>query len=81
MRIDSDIHARGTANFTDAKNAQDLSDMARGLLAVAKLQVAQKEPDLLRVLDGVQVSSSGTTLTVRVEERGDLLSRQLRQLH
>lgn len=85
MRIDTDVHARATGNFTDADSAKNLGDMARGLLAVVKLQVAKQQPDLLRVLDGIQVSSNDTTLTVRIEESGELLkklqdSRQLREL-
>jgi hypothetical protein len=75
MRIDTDIHAVATGNFADSPSAQNLGDMVRGLLAVAKLQVAQKQPDMLRVLDGIQVSNSGPKLTVRVDESGDILKR------
>ena len=80
MRIDTGVHARATGSFADAESAKNLGDMARGLLAVVKLQVAKQQPDLLRVLDGIQVSNSGAILTVSVEEPGELLSRQLRQL-
>src|SRR5207248_821044 len=87
MRVDTDIHAVATGNFADAESAQNLRDMARGLLAVAKLQVAQKEPDMLHLLDGIQVSNNGPKLIVKVDELGDLLKklrkngRQLRELH
>jgi hypothetical protein len=75
MHVDTGIHARGTATFADADSAKNLSDLARGALAVAKLQIAKQQPDMLQVLDGVQVSSSGNMLTVRVEESGDLLKK------
>jgi hypothetical protein len=75
MRIDTGIHARGTATFADAESAKNLSDLARGALAIAKLQIAKQQPDMLQVLDGVQVSSSGNVLTLRVEESGDLLKK------
>jgi hypothetical protein len=75
MRIDQDIHARAIADFTDANAATNLADMARGLIAVAKLQVAKQQPDLVHVLDGIQVSSSGSTVTAQVEEPGDLLMK------
>lgn len=75
MRIDTDVHARATGNFADAESAKNLGDLARGALAVAKLQVAKQQPDVLHVLDGIQISSSGTTLTVRIEESGDLLKK------
>ena len=88
MRIDQDIHARALADFTDTNTATSLADMARGFIAVAKLQVAKQQPDLLHVLDGIQVSSSGSTVTAQIEEPGDLINHGLngfnglrRQIH
>jgi hypothetical protein len=75
MRIDSDVHVRALADFADANAASNLADMARGLIAVAKLQVAQQQPDLVHVLDGIQVSNSGATVTAQIEEPGDLLTK------
>ena len=75
MRVDRDIHARGTANFLDAQNAGDLAAMARGLIAGAKLQIAKQQPEFLRVLDGIQISSSGSTVLAQIDEPGDLLKK------
>ena len=75
MRIDNDIHARATGTFSDENSARNIGDLARGALAVAKMQVARKQPDLVHLLDGIQVSNSGPTLTVRVDESGDLLKK------
>jgi len=75
MRVDSDIHARATGSFADADSAKNISDLAKGALAIAKLQVAKQQPDLLQALDGIQVSSSGTTITVTIAESGDLLKK------
>jgi hypothetical protein len=75
MRVDSGIHARGVGNFADAESAKNVSDLARGLIAIAKSQVAKRQPELLQALDGIEVSNSGATLTVRVEESGDLLKK------
>jgi hypothetical protein len=75
MRIDSDIHARAIGDFADANTASNLADMARGFIAVAKLQVAKQQPDLLHVLDGIQVSSSGSSVSAQIEEPGDLLMK------
>jgi hypothetical protein len=75
MRIDTDIHARATGSFADADSAKNISDLASGALAIAKLQVAKQQPDLLHALDGIQVSSSGTTITVTIAESGDLLKK------
>ena len=81
MRVDQDVHARATGNFENADSAKTLADMARGLIAVAKLQVAKQEPDmlLLHLLDGVQVTDSGTSVVVNIDEPGDLL-KKLRDL-
>jgi hypothetical protein len=75
MRIDTGLHARAIANFADSDSAQNLADLGRGAIAVAKLQVAKGQPDLLHILDGIQIDSSGTTVTVRIEESGDLLKK------
>jgi hypothetical protein len=81
MRVDTNIHARGVANFTSAENAKTLSDLSRGLIALAKTQVATKNPDLLHALDGVQVSYAGTQMIVNIDEPGDLVKkfREMRQ--
>ena len=73
MRVDRDLHARATGNFSDADTAGNLADMARGFIAVAKLQVARQQPDFLHLLDGIQVSNNGSVVMVRIEEPGDLL--------
>jgi hypothetical protein len=75
MRIDRDVHARAIADFTDADTASNLADMARGFIAVAKLKVAKQQPELLQILDGIQVSSSGSSVTAQIEEPGDLLMK------
>ena len=75
LRVDTGIHARGTAVFADADSAKNLSDLVRGALAVAKLQIAKQQPDMSQILDGVQVSSNGNMLTVRVEASGELLKK------
>jgi len=75
MRVDTGIHARAVGNFADAESAKNIVDLARGALAVAKLQVAKERPDMVQMLDGIQVSNSGPTLTVRIEEAGELLMK------
>ena len=75
MRVDTGISARAIGDFADAESAKNFGDLARGTLAVAKLQVAKQRPDLLQLLDGIQVSSSGTSVTVRIEESGEQLKK------
>jgi len=78
MHVDTGIHARATANFSDPASANNIGDLARGALAIAKLQIAKQQPQMLQALDGIQVSTSGQTLTVKVDESGELL-KQLSQ--
>src|SRR5262245_9552018 len=58
MRVDSGIHARATGKFADAQSAQNIAELARGALAIARMQVAKKQPDVVAMLDGVQIGSS-----------------------
>ncbi len=75
MRIDRDVHAHASPDFAEAESARNLSDMARGLIAVAKLQVAKQQPEFLQILDGVDVRSNGPSVIVRIDESGDLLMK------
>ena len=81
MRVDTNIHAKATANFTSVENAKTLADLSRGMIALVKTQVATQNPDLLHALDGLQVSNSGTQMVVNIDEPGDLVKklRELRQ--
>lgn len=75
MRFDNDFHARLTGNFADTNSARSIEDLGRGMLGLVRLQAQQKQPDLAQLLDGIQVSSSGSTLTVKVDESIALLKR------
>jgi len=75
LRVDRDVHARATGNFADADSAKNLADMARGLIALAKIQAAKQQPDLLHLLDGIQVSSNGSSVIAEIDEPGDLLMK------
>jgi hypothetical protein len=74
MRVDQDLHAKGVAHFEDAEAAKNLSEMARGFIAIAKLQVA-KDKDLLHLLDGIQIQNSGPSIVVNIDEPGELLKK------
>jgi hypothetical protein len=85
MRVDTDVHARATANFTTADSAKGLAALGQGMIALMKLRMAEKNPDVLRALDGIQISNSGTQMIVDIEQPGELvkklrLGRGLRRL-
>ncbi len=75
LRIDHDVHVRALAEFTDANTANNLRDMARGFIAVLKLRVGNQQPELLQMLDGVQISSNGSSIVAQIDEPGDLLMK------
>jgi len=78
MRIDQDVHVKATGSFGSADMAKASGDTLRGLLAIAKLQVAQ-EPTLTQLLDGIGVENSAERMTVTVNASGDAL-KQLQQM-
>jgi hypothetical protein len=75
MRVDTGVHIRATGSFADADSAKNISDLAIGALAIAKLQVAKGQPDMVQALNGIQVNNSGTTVTLKIDEPGDLLKK------
>ena len=75
MHVDTGIQARAVGNFTDVESAKNIGDLVRGALAVAKMQIAQQQVDMVKLLDGIQVTNSGTTLTLRIDESGELLKK------
>jgi hypothetical protein len=75
MRVDNGIHARIVGNFGDASSARTIEDLARGMFGLVRLQLAQKQPDMVQILDGLQFSSSGNALTIRIDESEELLKK------
>jgi len=75
VRLDTGIHAQMTGKFSDADSARNVGDMARGFISLARVQVSRQQPDLARLLDGIQISNTATTLTMKVEESGELLKK------
>jgi hypothetical protein len=77
MRIDQDVHIKATGTFGSADMAKATGDTLRGLLSIARLQVAQQQ-DLTHLLDGVSVDNAAEKMTVTINASGDLL-KQLQQ--
>jgi hypothetical protein len=75
MRVDTGVHIRATGTFADADSAKNINDLATGALAIAKLQLAKGQADMLQALNGIQVNNSGTILTLKIDEPGDLLKK------
>jgi hypothetical protein len=58
----------------DAKN---LADAARGLIGLGRLSVPEKEPELLRLWDGIKVDQQQRTVTLTVSVSEDLVEKLL----
>ncbi len=74
MRLDSGVHAVATGQFADSESARAAGNLLRGLVAVAKFQVS-RQPDMIQLLDGVQVQQSGLSMTVNFNASGDSLKK------
>jgi hypothetical protein len=62
-QIDRGISATLHAEAKDAKAAQDLREVIRGLLALARMQVGQ-QPDLASFVNSVELTGEGNTVSV-----------------
>src|SRR5690606_29573957 len=61
--VDSGIAATIHAEARDAQAAQDLGEVIRGFVALARMQVGP-QPAFADVLDSLQLSTDGTTVTL-----------------
>jgi hypothetical protein len=74
MRIDQDLHVKANGSFSSADMAKATTDMLRGLVAMAKLQVSQDD-NFGHLLDGLDIENAGVNLTVSFNASGDLLKQ------
>ena len=79
MRIDQDVHVKASGVFTTPEMAKASFDLARGVLGMAQLQVANQDK-LKKLLDGLSIESNGQTLTATFNASGDLL-KQIQETH
>jgi hypothetical protein len=62
-RVDNSVSAKLHAEARDDKAAQDLQDVVRGLVSLARLQVGQ-QPDFAELVNSIELSAEGTTVSV-----------------
>lgn len=62
------------------KDAISLRDTVRGLVGLGRLQVPEKQPELLRVWDGITVDQQGRSLALHVDIAQDLVDKLVRLL-
>jgi hypothetical protein len=75
LRTGVDGYLTGTCRTEqDAKN---LGDTVRGLVGLGRLSVPEKQPDLLRLWDGIKVDQQQRTVNITLAVPEDLLEKML----
>jgi len=64
--VDGGVQARITAEAKDDESANQLRDVVRGFLALAKLQTSSK-PEFQRFVQSLQLGGTGKTVSLQVE--------------
>ncbi len=57
------------------QDAKNVGDTARGLIGLGRLSVPQKQPELLRLWDGIKVDQHERTVTITIDVPEDLLDK------
>lgn len=59
------------------EDAKNLGDTARGLIGLGRLSVPEKQPELLRLWDGIKVDQQQRTVNITVDVPEDLAEKML----
>ena len=74
MRFDSGVTARLAGQFTTVETARRAGDLVRGFVALGKMGTAS-QPDMLELLDGLQVDSVENAVEINFAASQELLDR------
>ena len=66
-----------TGTCRTEQDAKNLGDTVRGLIGLGRLSVPEKQPDLLRLWDGIKVDQQQRTVNITVAVPQDLLEKML----
>jgi len=66
-----------TGTCRSDEDAKNLGDTARGLIGLGRLSVPEKQPELLRLWDGIKVDQQQRTVNITVTVPEDLLEKML----
>ncbi len=78
--LSTGINAYLTGICRSDDEAKNLSDAARGLIGLARLGVPKKQPELLRLWDGIKVDQQQRTVNITVAAPEDLVEKMLDRL-
>jgi hypothetical protein len=74
----SGLKARAEGDCPSAQDAKSLSDAARGMVGMARLNTPENHSDLLRVWDGFKVEQADRKVTLTVDVAQDLVDELLK---
>ena len=74
MRLDSVLTGRAVGQFRTPETARRTGDLLRGLVAFGKMQTFE-QPDLIELLDGVQIDNVESSVEIHFAVDGELLRR------
>jgi hypothetical protein len=74
MQLDTGLRVRAVGEFTSPDTARRTGDLLRGVVALGKMQVFERE-ELIQLLDGLQIDSVESSIEIRFSADGELLRR------
>lgn len=74
----SGLVAAINGNCKTEQDARTLSDAARGMVGLGRLSVPEKQPELLRVFDGIKVDQKQKAIQVNIQIPQNLLDQLLK---
>ena len=74
MRLDSVLTGRAVGQFRTPETARRTGDLLRGLVAFGKMQ-AFEQPEMIELLDGVQIDNVESSVEIHFAVDGELLRR------
>ena len=76
----SGLKAVAEGYCTTAQDAKNLSDAARGMVGMGRLNTPENQPDLLRLWDGIKVEQQDKKVTLTADIGQDLIDQLLKLL-
>ena len=73
--LSSGVNGVITGDARNAEDARQVYDALTGFIGLGRMLAPRKQPELLRVFDGVQVSQEGQRITVKVAEPEELAGK------
>ncbi len=78
--LSAGLKAKINGRAANEQDAASLRDAVKGLVGFGRLSVPDKQPELLRLWDGIVAEQSGRTITIRADIAQDLIEKLVAML-